>query len=80
METEPLASGPINVVNLVSLDDSKITHVSLYTGRAEVTRLYAFSVKAGQNQVVISGLPSILDQQSLRYVDIAVCFNLSLIE
>ncbi|RDB30474.1 Protein F37C4.5 [Hypsizygus marmoreus] len=59
-------SDNLNVVELVSVDNSRITRVSLYTGRAEITRLYTFNVVAGQNQVVISGLPSVLDQESLR--------------
>ncbi|TFK31126.1 hypothetical protein BDQ12DRAFT_307927, partial [Crucibulum laeve] len=35
-------------------------------GRAEVTRLFKFGVKTGQNQVNISGLPNVLDQDSFR--------------
>lgn len=57
-----------NTVDLVSVNDSKIVSVSLYTGRAEITRLYKFTVKTGQNQVNISGLPNVLDTQSLRFV------------
>ena len=63
-----VGAGVVNVIDLVSAKDSKITNVSLYSGRAEITRLYKFAVKAGQNQVRLSGLPSILDQNSLRYV------------
>jgi hypothetical protein len=55
-------------INFVSADHSKIIHVSLYSGRAEITRLYKFSVAAGQNQVNITGLPNVLDQDSLRSV------------
>jgi len=57
-----------NVVDLVSVDDSKIINVSLYTGRAEITRLYKFPVKTGQNLVNINGLPIVMDQESLRCV------------
>jgi hypothetical protein len=63
-----VGAGVVNVIDLVSAKDSKITNVSLYSGRAEITRLYKFGVKAGQNQVRLSGLPSVLDQNSLRYV------------
>ncbi|KAG6812443.1 hypothetical protein H0H93_013826, partial [Arthromyces matolae] len=38
-----------NTIFLTSVDDSKILKVSLYSGRAEVTRLFKFSVKTGQN-------------------------------
>lgn len=44
-----------NTVNLVSIDDSKIISVSLYSGRAEITRLFKFPVKIGQNQVNVTG-------------------------
>ena len=57
---------PTNVVELVSADDSKIINVSLYTGRAEITRLYKFPVRTGQNLVNINGLPNVMDQESLR--------------
>lgn len=57
---------PTNVIELVSVDNSKIIHVSLYSGRAEITRLYKFPVKTGQNQVNINGLPSVLDRDSIR--------------
>ena len=59
---------PINIVELVSVDNSKIAGVSLYSGRAEITRVYKFSVKTGQNQINITGLPNVLDQGSLRFV------------
>lgn len=63
-ETTDLDS--LNIIELVSIDNSKITRVSLYAQRAEITRLYTFSVNAGQNQVIISGLPNALDQNSFR--------------
>ncbi|KAF8066009.1 hypothetical protein FPV67DRAFT_1562583 [Lyophyllum atratum] len=49
---------PPHVIDLVSVDDSKRIHVSLYSGRAELTRLYKFPIKIGQNQVNINGLPN----------------------
>jgi len=57
---------PPHLVELSSLDASKIINVSLYAGRAEITRLYKFAVRIGQNHVVVNGLPSVLDHQSLR--------------
>lgn len=57
-----------HTIDLVSVNDSKIVNVSLYSGRAEITRLYKFPVKTGQNQVVISGLPNVLDPESLKCV------------
>lgn len=57
-----------NVVDLVSVDDSKIINVSLYAGRAEITRLYKFPVRTGQNLVKINGLPNAMDKESLRYM------------
>ena len=61
---------PTNVVDLVSVDDSKIINVSLYTGRAEITRLYKFPVKTGHNLVNIDGLPNLMDRESLRYAPV----------
>jgi hypothetical protein len=57
-----------HVVEFSSIDASKIMNVSLYSGRAELTRLYKFAVRTGQNQVVVNGLPNVLDRESLRYV------------
>lgn len=57
---------PVHTLELVSVNDSKIIGVSVYSGRAEVTRLFSFSVHTGQNQVNISGLPNVLDQDSFR--------------
>jgi hypothetical protein len=57
---------PVNLIELVSVDDSKILSVSVYAGRAEVTRLFKFNVKTGQNQLNIIGLPTALDQDSFK--------------
>lgn len=59
---------PNNTIELVSVRDSKITSVSVYSSRAEITRLFGFDVKAGLNLLHISGLPSALDKDSLRCV------------
>ncbi|KAJ7599850.1 hypothetical protein C8J56DRAFT_812753 [Mycena floridula] len=62
----PPAFEPTNVVELTAIDDSKLVSVSLYSSRAEITRLYKVPVVIGLNQVTISGLPSVLDQDSLK--------------
>ena len=48
--------------------DGKITNISLYTGHAEVTRLFKPKVSPGQNKVVISGFASNLNESTVRYV------------
>lgn len=58
----------INVVELSSENDSKITNVSLYAGLAEVTRACKAALKEGDNKVIISGLPNVLVHESLRWV------------
>ncbi|KAJ7262959.1 hypothetical protein C8J57DRAFT_1183686 [Mycena rebaudengoi] len=63
---KPPAFEPTSSVELQSAVDSKIIGVSLYSSRAEITRLYKFEVKTGQNQVNISGLPNVLEAESLR--------------
>ena len=67
VETPP-AFQPADAIQLNSVQDSKIIGVSVYAGRAEVTRLFKFNVQTGQNQVIVNGLPSVLDQDSLRSV------------
>ncbi|KAF5360523.1 hypothetical protein D9756_004506 [Leucocoprinus leucothites] len=53
-------------VELTSVSDGKITNISLYSSRAEVTRVFRLEVRVGLNQVNISGLPNALDQNSLK--------------
>ncbi|KAF7325513.1 hypothetical protein MKEN_00400300 [Mycena kentingensis (nom. inval.)] len=62
----PPAFEPTPAVELHSVSDSKILGVSLYSTRAEITRLYKFAVSTGLNQVNISGLPNVLETESLR--------------
>ncbi|KAJ6588627.1 hypothetical protein B0H19DRAFT_1216361 [Mycena capillaripes] len=61
----PPAFAPTSI-ELQSTKDSKIIAVSLYSSRAEITRLYKFAVQTGQNQVNISNLPNVLEAESLR--------------
>lgn len=68
--TEVPPSFEPHAINLVSVQDSKITNVSLYSSRAEITRVFKFSVKVGLNQVNVSGLPNALDQKSLKYASL----------
>lgn len=62
-------------IELVSVKDSKVTNVSLYSSRAEVTRVFKFDVKVGINFVKISGLPNALEQDSLKYVNLHLNFG-----
>lgn len=55
-----------HTVSLVASENSKITNINLYSGRAEITRLFKFEIKAGQNKVTILGLPWSLEKNSLR--------------
>ncbi|KAF9492707.1 hypothetical protein BDN71DRAFT_1179279 [Pleurotus eryngii] len=66
MQDQPPAFDSVNVLKLRSVNASKILKVSVYTGLAEITRLFKFAVKMGQNQVKISGLPNVMDEESLR--------------
>jgi len=76
LEAAPPDFQPVNNIELVSVKDSKITSVSVYSGRAEITRLFKFAVATGQNQVDIIGLPRVMDQDSLRCVNKTFVFFL----
>jgi len=56
----------INVVEVSSKIDTKITSVSLYSGLAEVTRVFKANLKGGDNKVVILSLPNVFIAESLR--------------
>jgi uncharacterized protein (TIGR02231 family) len=66
--SDELNPPPLNphVTTLSSSTDGKIVNVNLYSGRAEITRLYTFDVRMGMNNVCITELPHVMDQQSLR--------------
>ena len=55
-----------SVLVLESAQASKITTVSLYSGRAEITRSFRLAVAEGQNQISIRGLPERLQKDSVR--------------
>lgn len=55
-----------HLVELDTTKDSRITNVSLYSSKAEVSRLYKFTPVAGANKLVISGLPNALENDTLR--------------
>ncbi|KAF8989095.1 mucoidy inhibitor A [Cyathus striatus] len=61
----PPFEGP-NSVKLQSSKDGKITHVSVYPSRAHITRRFKLPLKIGQNFITISGLPKVLDDDSIR--------------
>ncbi|KAF6759168.1 hypothetical protein DFP72DRAFT_1031955 [Ephemerocybe angulata] len=65
-DIQPPAFETSHSVELSAQKDSKILSVSVYAGRAEITRLFKFDVKTGQNQVVVTDLPLAIDQQSFR--------------
>ena len=67
---EPPPFGPVNVIELDSVADSTISGVSVYSSRAEITRVFKFNIATGQNQLHISGLPRVLDPDSLRSVQV----------
>ncbi|KAH9479803.1 Protein F37C4.5 [Psilocybe cubensis] len=60
------ASRAVSEVCLSCQTDSKIANVSLYTGLAEVTRVFEPKLKKGDNKVIVSGLPDVLVPDSLR--------------
>ncbi|KAF8901316.1 hypothetical protein CPB84DRAFT_1679836 [Gymnopilus junonius] len=63
----PSFTANVNVIQIdTTAESSKIASVSLYVGRAEVTRVYNFSAATGVNKLVISGLPETLDNNTLR--------------
>ena len=64
------AAPPPNIVDLIAKNDGKIIHVSVYSGRAEIKRLFKFTVKVGHNKVNISGLPNVLEYDSSRLVEL----------
>ncbi|KAF5315031.1 hypothetical protein D9619_007471 [Psilocybe cf. subviscida] len=63
----------INVVELIAARDTKIQHVSLYTGLAEITRTCKTRLQAGSNKVVVSELPNVLLHESLRVEGRGAC-------
>ncbi|KAH6907626.1 hypothetical protein BKA70DRAFT_1189603 [Coprinopsis sp. MPI-PUGE-AT-0042] len=62
----PPFEASVNAIQLHSVKDGKILGVSVYTGRAEVTRSFKFAIKTGQNQVSVLNLPNAMDQESFR--------------
>jgi hypothetical protein len=58
----------LNTVELVSVNSSKITNVSVYVGRAEITTVYTLNVKTGHKIVHIEELPDTMNRESLRCV------------
>ena len=53
-------------MELDAVEDSTITGVSVYPHKAEITRTFALNVATGQNQLNISGLPGMVDNNLIR--------------
>jgi len=64
--TAGLSSSLVTSVTLDTATDSKISNINLYSSRAEISRIYKFSVAQGANQLVISYLPDVLQNETLR--------------
>ncbi|KAF8648966.1 hypothetical protein AX16_006080 [Volvariella volvacea WC 439] len=56
-----------NTITLTASGHSSISNINLYTNRAEVTRAFRFEIEPGQNAVKITGLPSLADENTVRY-------------
>ena len=65
----PTPDSFIHAINLTTAD-SKITAVSIYTDRAEVTRSFRIQLKIGQNHVKITRLPNVLQDDSVRLSEV----------
>lgn len=46
--------------------EGEIVDVKVYSNKAEITRRFRYTVKKGENQLIISGLPKVLDRESVR--------------
>ncbi|KAJ3512382.1 hypothetical protein NMY22_g15349 [Coprinellus aureogranulatus] len=55
----------VKQIQLGGEQEGKISGVSVYSDRAEISRPYRFLVVAGQNKVIILGLPYTLDESSV---------------
>ncbi|KAF9534028.1 hypothetical protein CPB83DRAFT_889802 [Crepidotus variabilis] len=55
-----------NRIDLLASEDTDIKHVSLYSGRAEITRTGTATLKEGENAIIIEGLPTLMVDESLR--------------
>ncbi|KDR73716.1 hypothetical protein GALMADRAFT_251524 [Galerina marginata CBS 339.88] len=64
--TEAPESSEPNALALHASQDSKITNINLYSGRAEITRQFSLQIQAGQNKITIVGLPRTFLEDSLR--------------
>lgn len=67
----PMPDSFIHAINLTTAD-SKITAVSVYTDRAEVTRSFRIQLQTGQNHVKITRLPNVLQDDSVRLSEVVM--------
>ncbi|KDR71591.1 hypothetical protein GALMADRAFT_253935 [Galerina marginata CBS 339.88] len=56
----------VQTLLLDSAHDSRITNINLYPNRAQITRSYNVNVAGGHTKLIISGLPNVVDRNSLR--------------
>ncbi|KAG6914591.1 hypothetical protein DXG01_016425, partial [Tephrocybe rancida] len=56
----------VNTVELASILDSKLTKVNLHPSRAVLSRAFLVTVTAGNNRIVISGLPLAVVKDSVK--------------
>jgi hypothetical protein len=71
MSTSDHPPTPASLPNNIDLNagaDSRISGVSVYIDQAEITRVFKFSVKTGQNLVNVNELPTALEPDSVRCV------------
>ncbi|RDB15251.1 Protein F37C4.5 [Hypsizygus marmoreus] len=66
MTTSSTHTPTSNAIELIPAEHSTILGVTVYPGRAEITRLFKFKTHTGQNQVIVNNLPNVLDRNSLR--------------
>ncbi|CAA7263842.1 unnamed protein product [Cyclocybe aegerita] len=66
MTTDTPLLPTVNIVELNAQEDGRISHVSLFFNRAEVTRLFQFAASAGANNLVVSKLPDVLENDTIR--------------
>jgi N-terminal domain of unknown function (DUF4140) len=67
IDMNTLSVNPAHCIELDAVSDGKISSVSVYPAHAEVTRPFTIGLRAGVNQVIISGLPHALSPGSLRF-------------
>ena len=66
-ETQQSAAGrSLAKREVVQAQEAEIHSVTVYRDRAEVKRSVRVRVEAGENEIVVSGLPECTDKDSIR--------------